>query len=77
MERCTLVRYTQVVLDILQHLLTYKFIHCNYKCRPTASDLNQVVHRSQIGVQHEDGTNVLWRNVVTLLPDHTPDVPKG
>jgi len=77
MERCTLVRYTQVVLDILQHLLTYMFIHCSYKRRPTAADLNQVVHGSQIGVQHEDGINMLCRNVVTLLPNHMPDVPKG
>jgi hypothetical protein len=77
MERGTLVRYTQVVLDILQHLLTCMVTHRSYKCRPTAADLNKVVHRSQIGVQHEDGTNMLCRKVVTLLPDHTPEVPKG
>jgi hypothetical protein len=77
MERCILVRYTQVVLDIVQHSLTYIFIHCCYKCRPTAADFNKVMHTSQIGVPLEDGTNVLCRNVVTFLPYHTPDVPKG
>jgi hypothetical protein len=76
MERCILVRYTHVVLDILR-LLTYLFIHCSCKCRPTAAYLNKVMHRSQIGVQVEDGTNVSCRNVVALLPDHTPDVAKG
>jgi len=35
------------------------------------------MHRLQTGVQLEDGTNVLCRKVVALLPDHTPDVPKG
>jgi len=76
MERCSLVSYA-VVLDILHYLLTHMFIHCSYKCKSTTADLNQVVHRSLIGVQHEDGTNVLCRNFVTLFPDHTPDVPKG
>jgi len=77
MERCILVRYTQPVLDILRRLLTYIFIHCSYKCRPIAADLNKVMHRLQIGVQIEDGTNMLCRNVVILLPDHTPTFQKA
>jgi hypothetical protein len=77
MERCILVRYRQIILDILQYSFTYKFIHCSYKCRPTAADLNKVIHRSQIDVQLEDGIKVLCRYVVALLPDHMPDVTKN
>ena len=29
MEQCIPVIYTQMVLDILQHCLTYMFIHCS------------------------------------------------
>jgi hypothetical protein len=73
MEQCILVHYRQRVFDILHHLLTHMFIHCSYKCRPTAAELNK---GSQIGVQLEDGTKVLCRNFVALLPDHMSDVTK-
>jgi hypothetical protein len=77
MERCILVRYTQTFLDILQNLLTYMFICCSCACRPTGADLSKVMYSSRVGAHLEDGTNVLCRNVVTLLPDHTTDIPKS
>jgi hypothetical protein len=77
MERCILVRYTQTFLGRLQNLLTYMFIRCSYTCRPPGADLNTVMHSSRVGVQLEDGTNVLCRNFVTLLPDYTTYITKG
>lgn len=39
--------------------MTYMFIRCSHTCRSTGADLNKVMQKSRIGVQLEDGTNVL------------------